>query len=182
MRLISSGCSKWAFAVLAAGVLIRVASAGTPGKCVGHVPTCTAAAMICGSASTPCQVLVSEHNNYATATAQNLAGGTVGKRNKAICVNPGTTMTWSTQEPDSGFKASFGLVHPFTGSSTTAPVLNGQVGNPVNVTIGTNYGCYQYNLEHSIHGRPKKKDPKVIVTNLRLGDHDSAQGADPAQK
>ena len=58
-------------------------------------------AKYCRSPSVPCSVWVSEGQSKAYATAQNLAGGHVGGHNKPICVNPGTTISWSTQEADS---------------------------------------------------------------------------------
>ena len=167
MKVCSASRDFLFHALLTAVVFANVANAGTPGACTGHIPKCKPA-KICGSPSVPCSVWVSEGQSKAYATAQNLAGGHVGGHNKPICVNPGTTISWSTQEADSDFIATFGVPHPFsTTPPATAAIFSGHVGATAN-GIASTEGCYQYNLQHSIHGAAKYADPKVIVTSVRF--------------
>jgi hypothetical protein len=141
---------------------VNPANAGTPGKCVGRIPKCTTK-KVCGSNSSACNVWISEKGGVANATARNLANGHVGKPKAAICVKPGTRISWSTQEKDSEFTATFGVPHPFT---RNPPVFHGTVGQTDFDTANAS-GCYQFKVEHSVKGQtPAKADPKVIVTDI----------------
>jgi hypothetical protein len=167
MKLRRFVCRTVGFTLLAFGG-VNFANAGTPGLCAGHIPQCKVSRM-CGSKSTTCNVRISEKHGVATATAQNLANGHSGKPAYPICVEPGTKISWSTQESGSGFIATFGVPHPFTRTPTTGAIFQGNVGQP-DSDIADLKGCYQYDLQHSIDGQPSTyADPKVIVTSPILG-------------
>jgi hypothetical protein len=161
MKLSRLVCSMLGFILLVFGA-VNPAKAGTPGKCEGQLPNCTAN-KVCGSNSSDCNVWVSEKGGVANATARNLANGHVGKAGDVICVKTGTRISWSTRENESELTATFGVPHPFT---RNPPVFHATVGQTDSDTTSVS-GCYQYNLEHMIHGHAKAKaDPKVIVTDI----------------
>ena len=88
-----------------------------------------------------------------------------------IVVASGTQISWFTLENGSGFIATFGVPHPFTRTPASAAIFHGSVGQPDSDTAsGAPHviDCYQYNLEHSINGRKKFADPKVIVNGVGL--------------
>jgi hypothetical protein len=144
---------------------VNPANAGTPGICVGDIPKCTAK-KVCGSNSFHCNVWVSEKGGVAHATPQNLPHGNIWKPGDPICVKPGTRISWSSQENESEFRATFGVPHPFTRTPAAPAIFQGKVGHPDKDTANVD-GCYQYKLEHWIENQPVAvDDPKVIVTDI----------------
>jgi hypothetical protein len=138
-------------------VLVNSAIA-VPGIC--SKKTCTAP--VCGSTTVPCRVVISRNTHGATATIQNFPS----KPNAEICVKKGTEIIWSAAESTSEFTADFGITRAFSNSPQGAIFTgtNGQTARGTTVTPD----CYTYSVEHCTAAGCKKKDPKVIVTNVVL--------------
>jgi hypothetical protein len=162
--------------LLALGVLVGSAIAGTLGKCqpAVSVDVCQQVG-ICGHegsdpGSVPCFVRISETGGAATVTADNVAGGT-GNSAEYICVNYDTEILWFTLEEKSSFKLKFGVPHPFVSKPVaTAPTFKGKKGKPSSeLAEGSPDACYQYSVKHCI-GRKCTPflDPKVIVKGAGL--------------
>jgi hypothetical protein len=164
MKLTRLVCRVLGLILLIFGAVNPV-EAGTPGKCAEPAPTCDKR-NICGSSTSACKMWVSENIGIANATPQNLPNGNVWKPGDPICVKAGTRISWSTQENESEFKATFGVPHPFTRTPAAPAIFHGKVGHPDKDTAKVG-GCYQYKLEHWIEGQPEAvDDPKVIVTDI----------------
>jgi hypothetical protein len=166
-------CAKAGSTLLALGVLVGSAIAGTPGKCQPAVSAdvCKQAG-ICGRESSdpnraPCFVKVSETGGAATVTAENVAGGAGSP--EFVCVDWGTEIWWFTLEENSRFKLKFGVPHPFVNKKASkAPTLKGKKGQPSsNLAEGSADACYQYSVKHCIgENCTPFLDPKVIVKGV----------------
>jgi len=135
---------------------------GAPGAC--STKTCTPTCGSVGSSGVPCRVVISQDAQGPTATIQNFAS----PPNADICVLRGTKISWSASASTLKFTADFGTTLAFTnlpqGSKATFTGAAGQTASGTTVTPG----CYTYSVEHCTAAGCKKKDPKVIVTNVLL--------------
>jgi hypothetical protein len=175
-------CAKAGSTLLALGVLVGSAVAGTPGKCQSDPPanTCDQAGY-CGHTGLdpmmPCFVRVSETGGAATVTAENVTGGPGSA--EYICVNADTEILWFTLEEKSKFEVVFGVPHPFVDKSAGKEVkFDGQKGKASSDEAKglPKDACYQYSVKHCI----KKKctpvlDPKVIVKGGSVATSDAAK-------
>jgi hypothetical protein len=177
MKPVRLVCAKAGSTLLALGVLVSSAIAGTPGKCQPDPPpdTCDHVGY-CGHAGSdpnmPCFVRISETGGAApaaTVTAENVTGGPGSP--DYICVHGTTEILWFTLEEPSSFKVAFGAAHPFPSTGrTTAPTFNGKkgkkkpIGKPISERVNDTDGCYQYSVQHCIGNKcTPVLDPKVIV-------------------
>jgi hypothetical protein len=160
--------------LLALGVLVGSAVAGTPGFCTGTIPDCDHRR--CGRSghhAVACYVRVSERGNVVTVTAQDSMDG------GDVCVTLGTKIMWFTSDPDSKFTVSFAqnpFAHPATSTSFTftdgdAP----QGGKASHLPSNSTNACYQYSVTSSANGSSASLDPKVIVKGASLATADAAK-------
>jgi hypothetical protein len=165
-------CAKAGSTLLALGVLVSSAIAGTLGLCSGTIPDCDNHR--CGRPGrhgVPCYVRISEEpaRNVATVTAQDSMGG------GDVCVTLGTEIKWFTSEPNSKFTVSFDknpFAHPdtptsFSGTDGDAP----KGGKASHLPPNTPDACYQYSVTHNA----AVLDPKVIVKGASLATNDAAK-------
>jgi hypothetical protein len=176
---------KAASTLLAFGVLVSSAAAGTPGKCQPEPPEhfCDGVG-ICGHAGSdplvPCFVRISETGGAppaATVTAENVTGGPGSP--DYICVRPTTEILWFTLEEQSSFKVAFGTPSPFPSAGTKKVTFNGtkgKKGKPISDPVNSIEGCYQYTVQHRMNGHwTPVLDPKVIVKGGSLLTDDAAK-------
>jgi hypothetical protein len=106
--------------------------------------------------------VISRNTHGATATIQNFSS----PPNADICVVKGTEISWSAADSTLKFTADFGTTLAFSNLPQGAIFTgtNGQTARGTTVTPE----CYTYSVEHCIAAGCKKKDPKVIVTNVLL--------------
>jgi hypothetical protein len=171
--------------LLALGVLISSAIAGTPGKCQPEPPPDTCAHVgYCGHAGSdpdvPCFVRISETGGAktaATVTAENVTGGPGSA--EYICVHWTTEILWFTLEEKSSFKVAFGAPHPFPSTGTTKATFKGnkgKTGKPISDPVNSIDGCYQYTVQHRMNGHwTPVLDPKVIVKGASLATAEAAK-------
>jgi hypothetical protein len=161
--------------LLALGVLVSSAIAGTPRTCSDSEKTCTAT---CAGSGGTCYVRISQDaSGSPTVTAPNLAGWNPGD---SICVDRGADIFWFTLENNSSFTVKFGSTHPFASTPLgNQPIFKGKNGHPTHDTIrndASSPGCYEYSVKHCARGTPcKPADPKVIVKGGSLVPDDAAK-------
>jgi plastocyanin len=134
-----------------------------PSVCANPHPEqlCTAA-NTCGSSSSPCVLEIRRTGGgYDASVIPNIPN--FPKDPVAICIAPGTSVTWKGEGKNTGIMVDFGASSPFDPSGT----IMGGSDRPVTVQTKTP-GCYKYTVgacnPGSIYGMCGNSDFDLIVT------------------